>query len=274
MDMAFKIGFTAKHTTKPADAAVGTAQETKPKPRKSVVRIRFPQRGMELSYYNDRFDLHPGDHVWVDGKLAEHPGIVTTVNYSFRINLADYKRVIARIDTEVHGSFAMGGSHFITFDRGTLPREQVKLWFAPPTEENAEFVCGSDTETAFPLHDLRRMGVDAGTAERGHDYYRENRVLYLSLDGDKGYALVEGRETYEVEFTYRNGEVSDLICSCFCGGKCKHAFAAMLQLEETLALIEKQHAAAFAESNYFAAICKGTLLSYAIDGKESGTFTL
>lgn len=274
MDMAFKIGFTAKHATKPADAAVGTVRETKPAPRKSVVRIRFPQRGMELSYYNDRFDLHPGDRVWVDGKLAEHPGIVTAVNYSFRINLADYKRVIARIDTEVHGSFAMGGSHFITFDRGTLPREQVKLWFAPPTEENAEFVCGSDTETAFPLHDLRRMGVDAGTAERGHDYYRENRVLYLALDGDKGYALVEGRETYEVEFTYRNGEVSDLICSCFCGGKCKHAFAAMLQLEETLALIEKQHAAAFAESNYFAAICKGTLLSYAIDGKESGTFTL
>lgn len=274
MNMAFKIGFTAKHTTETAGAAVETTKETKPAPRKSVVRIRFPQRGMELSYYNDRFDLHPGDRVWVDGKLAEHPGIVTAVNYSFRINLADYKRVIARIDTDVHGSFVMGGSHFITFDRGTTERGQVRLWFAPPTEENAEFVCGSDTDTAFPLHDLRRMGVDAGTAERGHDYYRENRVLYLALDGDKGYALVEGREIYEVEFTYRNGEVSDLICSCFCGGKCKHAFAAMLQLEETLALIEKQYAAAFAESNYFAAICKGTLFSYAIDGKESGSFTL
>ena len=52
MNMAFKIGFTAKHTTETAGAAVETTKETKPAPRKSVVRIRFPQRGMELSYYN------------------------------------------------------------------------------------------------------------------------------------------------------------------------------------------------------------------------------
>ena len=30
-------------------------------PRKSVVRIYFPERNMSLSYYNDLFDLHCGD---------------------------------------------------------------------------------------------------------------------------------------------------------------------------------------------------------------------
>ena len=274
MDMAFKIGFTAKQTDIGGGDAVKTAKTAHGAPRKSLVRIRFPQRGMELSYYNDCFDLQKGDRVYVDGKLAGLVGIVTEVNYSFRIKLADYKRVIALIDTEVHGHFVMGGSHFITFERDALPREQVKLWFTAPTAGDEEIVSGSDDATAFPLHDLTRMGVDSATAERGHDYYMENRVHYLSLDGTRGYALVEGRTTYEVEFTYAGGEVRDLVCSCFCGVKCKHAFAAMLQLDEILDLIEKQYADAFAKSGYFAAVTKGTLFTYAINGKETGTFTL
>ena len=40
---------------------------------------------------------------------------------------------------------------------------------------------------------------------------------------------------------YRNGEISQLICSCFCSYNCKHEFAVMLQLRETLELIEKNY---------------------------------
>ena len=79
---------------------------------------------------------------------------------------------------------------------------------------------------------------------------------------------------YFVEFQYCNGEISHLICDCPCACTCKHEFAAMLQLRETLDLIDKHYSAQYAHSNYFAAIAKGTLFSFAIDGKETGTFSL
>ena len=48
----------------------------------------------------------------------------------------------------------------------------------------------------------------------------------------------------------------------------------MLQLKETLKLIEKHYAEEYARSGYFAAVCKGMLFRFAIDGKENGSFTL
>ena len=38
-------------------------------PKKSLVKVRFPEKGMALTYYNDQFDLKIGDRVYVDGKL-------------------------------------------------------------------------------------------------------------------------------------------------------------------------------------------------------------
>ena len=48
----------------------------------------------------------------------------------------------------------------------------------------------------------------------------------------------------------------------------------MLQLRETLDLIEKNYAEEFACTGYFAAINKGTLFAFAVDGKETGSFIL
>ena len=48
----------------------------------------------------------------------------------------------------------------------------------------------------------------------------------------------------------------------------------MLQLQETLELIEKQYAAEYKRTGCFAAVAKSTLFSYAVDGKESGSIIL
>ena len=48
----------------------------------------------------------------------------------------------------------------------------------------------------------------------------------------------------------------------------------MLQLRETLELIEKHYADEYERTGYFAAMNKGTLFAFAIDGKETGSFTL
>lgn len=254
------------------ETACAAPQETA-EPRKSVVQVKFPDREMPLAYYNDRFDLHRGDRVYVDGKLEGQLGQVMEVSYNFKIRTSDYKRVIAVVDTHVEGRFFLTGSHFVTFDPAALPAAKAALWFKAPAKADEEFASGSDG-SSFQLDDPNGLRVNGPVAERGHEYYLENRVRYLCLDGTHGYAVVEGSKPYELEFTYRGGEISGLVCTYFCSGACKHEFAVMLQLRETLDLIEKHYADEFRRSGYFAAVDKGVLFTFAVDGRETGTFVL
>ena len=271
--MAFKIGFSAEQPeNKPVEATLIVPEQITI-PHRSVVQVYFAGRNMTLAYYNDKFDLHCGDMVYVEGRLEGQRGRVVDVNYNFKIKLSDYKRVIAVVDTAVNGQFFMTGSHFITFDRTALPASKVITWLKTPTKEDDEFVSGSD-DTSFRLDGLYGMNLSAAIAERGQTYYMEKRVRYISLDGTKGYAIVEGSNVYEVEFEYCDGEISKLVCSCFCSYNCKHEVAAMLQLREMLDFIAKHYAQEYDRTDYFAAVNKEMLFAFAIDGKETGSFTL
>ncbi len=270
--MRMKIGFSTEETTKKATAAeLPAAKAATAAP--SVVRIYFPARGFACTYYNDKFDLRRGDIVYVDGKLEGLRGQVAEVSYNFRIRLSDYKRVIAKADTEVKGKFYAAGSHFMTFDAGALPYEKAAAWFLPPTAPDAEYVRGSGAGETFLLEEFPKK-MNAQTVERGGAYYAENRVAYLELAGARGRAIVEGRKPYEVEFTYQNGEIGGLLCTCYEVSACKHEAAALLQLRELLQIIEKQYAAQFEQSGYFAAVRKSTLFEYAVDTREDGSITL
>lgn len=271
--MAFKIGFTAEDTEKKPAASENTEPQQVSAPRKSVVQVYFAGRNITPTYYNDRFDLHRGDMVYVDGKLEGLCGRVTDVNYNFKIKISDCKRVIAVADTTVKGRFFMAGSHFVTFDKAALPKDKAITWFKAPSNEDDEFISSSD-DMSFSLGDFGNMKVSATAAERGNKYYFDNRVRYICIDGTRGYAIVEGSEAYEVEFEYRNGEISNLTCSCFCSCNCKHEFAVMLQLRETLKLIENHYSDEYERTGYFAAINKSTLFAFAVNGKDTGSFTL
>jgi len=271
--MKFKIGFSAEaHNETQNEVTARHCSVVVPKP--SVVQVRFPGRGSSLAYYNDRFDLHVGDMVYVDGKLEGQRGVVTEVSYNFKIKVSDYKRVIALVNTEVHGEDFMAGSHFVSFDRNALSAEQAITWFKAPAKDDDEYLVGNGDDTFFQLDDLKGMKISSAIAERGHEYYTENKVRYICLDGNHGYAIVEGSEAYEVEFEFHDGEIRNLICSCFCSYTCKHEFAVMLQLRETLEVIEKHYAKKYEETGYFAAVHKGTLFGFAVDGKDIGSFTL
>lgn len=271
--MKLQIGFARDTKETESEIIPCTAPPRSAVPRKSVVQVHFPGRGSSLAYYNDMFDLHVGDFVYVEGKLEGQRGRVTNVSYNFKIRLADYKRIIALVDTSVKGQFHFAGSHFVTFDRCAIPYEKVIRWFKAPISVEDDFVSGND-DSSFRLDDLKGMNVTTAIAERGHDYYMDNHVLYISIDGARGHAIVEGSEAYEVEFAYHNGEISQLTCSCYCSYPCKHEFAAMLQLRETLERIEKNYAAEYEHTGYFAAMFKGTLFSFAVDGIDVGSFTL
>ncbi len=273
--MAQKIGFRVENTAEVSSEAAATtaSQEKEIIPRKSVVQVHFPGRSGTLAYYNDQFDLQCGDMVFVEGKLENLRGRVVDVNYNFKIKVFEYKRVLSVVDTDVSGQFFMAGSHFVTFDPSVLPRKKAASWFKAPETESEEYTTSSD-DSAFYLDYLGNMNISNAIAERGQDYYMNNRVRYLSLEGTHGYAIVEGSKAYEVEFEYAKGEVSSLTCSCFCGYNCKHEFAVMQQLRETLGMIEQCYEAEYEKTGYFAAICKSTMFALVIENKAVGSFIL
>ena len=110
----------------------------------------------------------------------------------------------------------------------------------------------------------------------------DNNLIIISV-GDKAIHLDNNadawnevdlalREIYEVEFDCIDGEISNLVCSCFCSFACKHQFAAMLQLRETLNIITDKYANKF--HTYFAAVPKGVFFAYGVGNKETGTISL
>ena len=265
------IGFSTNFEKESEIKAPAVANQKITEPKKSVVRVYFSQRGICYSYYNDQFDLKVGDFVYVEGKLEGCRGRVEEVNYSFKIKLSDYKKVIAVIDTVVKGDLYLAGSHVVSFDKNELPYSKVITWFNAP-ESDEEFVSSDDDSYRFPLNDLSKMKIPHYIADRGHDYYIENRVCYIEIDATRGHAIVEGSENYEIEFDYMDGAISNLKCSCFCSGACKHEFAAMLQLKETLELITKNYEDEY--NSYFAAISKGVFMNMAMNKKVSGKISL
>lgn len=252
----------------PADVHSSSEQ-----PRKSLVQVRFPGRGIPLAYYNSRFDLHPGDRVYVSGKLSGQLGQVVEVQYNFKIRISDYQTVIGRCDTRVSGQFFLADSHFVTFDPAVLSRQQITGWFLAPELDEEEYAWGYD-DSAFPLDDLSQMGASDIIAQRGQDYYRDNRVRYLCLDGAEGFAIVDGTVPYTVEFTCSQGQISQLVCSCPCGYCCKHEVAAMLQLQEALDNIQNLYPDAYAKTGYFAAVFVGTLFQFTVGSQQMGSLVL
>ena len=137
--MKHPIGFCVQGSAPEAVPAPAAPAETAAVP--SVVRVFFPERGQAYSYYNDRFDLHDGDLVYVSGKLARQRGQVVAVDYNFRIRLADYERVIGAADRNVRGTFYALGAHLVTLEPNVLPFQQVRGWFLPP-EADGEYAVG------------------------------------------------------------------------------------------------------------------------------------
>lgn len=242
-----------------------TTTKTEIKP--TIVQIFFPDHNRTLAYYNDRFDLRVGNIVFVDGKLEGLRGRVTAVSTHFKVKVEDYKRVVGVADTHVAGQFFQADAHLITFEPQVLPWKQFCSWVKPPAEDETEYYISYDEE-GIPLDDFSGMKISKGVFKRGLDYYRENRVVYLCR------AVVEGTKPYEVEFQYKNGQISNLFCDCPCGYTCKHEVAVLLQLRETLEVIEKKYADMWAGSDYFAIVFKPMFYRFAVDGNSEAVLSL
>ncbi len=239
------IGFSWGDEEKPAVVAENENQESK-EPVKSLVKVRFPELNRSYAYYNDQFDLHEGDMVFVSGKLAGECGIVDTVNYKFKINLADYERVIAHPVVQLHGTYAPVLDKMVSYDREAVSPDAFRSWVKAPVldEEQPEYVMGSGY--SFDLeHFMEDDDVDHNVLQRALEYCNEGKVQYLTIRDGIGTAFVEGNKWYEINFKYDNGFVSEMYCECPYAGLCKHNLAVLITLKEMLKKTEKEEFTAF-----------------------------
>ena len=271
--MTTKIGFNFNESsTEKREVIIPEAVTDDQIIRKSLVEIKFPDVYKPYTYYNDSFNLKLGDRVFVDGKLEGVMGVVVNITYNFKIKLLDYKRVIGKADANVQGEFHFAGSHFITFDPNALPYSKALTWFKAP-EEDEEYESGADGST-FPLETLEGLKFDEYDLENGKEIYMENGVEYLELNGTKGRAIVVTSKPYIVDFTYKDGEISELYCECYHLTPCKHCFATLLQLRDTLNSIESNYADLYEKTNYFATVLKTAFFNVVVDSKTTGSINV
>ena len=121
------------------------------------------------------------------------------------------------------------------------------------------------------------VSIACGSPGEREEYIEEIVSLPKSLFGEGPLFILRATGESMIEAGIEDGDlvvVSGLVCSCFCSCNCKHEFAAMLQLSETLELISKNYGEEYERTGYFAAINKATLFVFAVDGKETGSITL
>lgn len=226
------------------------ADEPTKEPVRSLVQVRFPHFGKALTYYNDQFALKVGDMVYVSGKLAGELGTVESVNTRFKIDLADYERVIAHPVIELHGRFTHVLDRMLCYDPLSLTADQFRSWVKAPVIEDEDedepqskkkhqIIMGEGY--SFALEKVEYADeVDVKIIERAYQYLREGRIRYLSLVDGIGTAFVEGTSWYEVNFKYADGVVTDLYCECPYPALCKHNLAVMVCLRALLKNVEQE----------------------------------
>lgn len=79
--------------------------------------------------------------------------------------------------------------------------------------------------------------------ERGYEYFDEQRVTDLEINGDQITAYVEGTEDYYVEILLDNNAPAELYCDCpyADGGEyCKHMAAVLFAVDDSIEIVSNQ----------------------------------
>ena len=222
-----KIGFSIEPAQEAPTLTLPIPEPSKPV--RSLVQVRFEGDGRLLTYYNDLFDLAPGDRVFVSGKLAGIPGTVEKITTKFKINLSNYERVISMVRIEIHGSYEKLIDKMVSYDSIALSPDQFRAWAKPPRAEEEEIVAGDGFE--INLDDITGSDdINENVFDRAVEYCRNGNVAYISVINGIGTAFVHGTEWYEVNFRLDNALLTEMYCECPYPGLCKHLIAVAIIL--------------------------------------------
>ncbi len=205
---------------------------------RSLVTVRFLRDGRSFTYYNDLYELAKGDFVFVSGKLAGQLGVVEKVTTRFKINLADYQRVVSRANACIHGTYEAVLDKMVSFDCDALSPDEFRSWILPSKDwdrkeddPEEEIILGDGYELQLPELELDDE-VDSNVLERALNYCREGRVVYICVHGSVGTAFIEGTKWYEVNFMLEGNRMTEMYCECPYPGLCKHMLAAAITVRQ------------------------------------------
>ena len=240
----------------------------------SVAEVYFFEEDVSLPYYTDRFDLKEGDTVFVDGAMAGKCGQVRKVSHTFRIRADEYEQIRCVVTFKKPSKLYFSTSHLIEFRARALPVEHVKSWFGIPNEKG-DLLTGEGKET-FLISDPFTTGVNYELGSKANDeFYRKNKVKYLSLENGNGYAIVMDDHPYEVRFRMdKSGTGRALTCSCREVGVCVHSQAAVLELWDLMDTIMEKYRYEYLRFNRFYAISKDFIMPLLMNAKRSGSITI
>lgn len=240
----------------------------------SVAEVYFYEEDVALPYYTDRFNLKQGDLVFVEGKMAGKRGRVQKVSHIFRIKADEYEQIKCVVAFKKSNKLYFSTSHLIEFRARLLPIEQAKCWFGVP-EEKGKLLIGEGSET-FRVSDPFTTGVNYEFGMKAHDeFFRKNKVKYISLENGSGYAIVLDDQPYEVRFRMnKNGTGRALTCTCREVGVCVHGQAAVFELWELMDTIMEKYRNEYFRFNRFYAVSKDFILPLLMNAKKSGSITI
>ena len=237
----------------------------------TLVQVYFTDKKDAYLYLCENIILHEGDHVYVSGKMKDKLGIVVDVRHEFKVRPSKYERVIAKVDTQLHGDLTISNRFLLSFSRNCIGKEMISKWFFAPQGE--EPFISTYTPSPFPLDDLSQFPIQRERLERGIQYYKDQCVVYICLDDIYGYAIVQGSECYEIEFIYQNEMIEDISCGCYCDGHCKHEFALLLELKELVKELKTHFTKQYSVNTYVAAIDKDVLWHMSVRWARRGTIS-
>lgn len=203
---------------------------------RSLVSVRFIGDGRAFTYYNDKYALEEGDFVFVSGKLAGKLGVVESVTTKFKINLADYQRVISKANGSIHGTFESILDKMVSYDSEAPSPDEFRSWIMPPKgwdksedDPEDEIIIGDGYELHIP--DLEESNeVSPAVLQRALDYCREGKVAYICVRDGIGTAFIDGTSWYEVNFRLEGDTMTEMYCDCPFPGLCKHLLAVAITL--------------------------------------------
>ncbi|MBR2646016.1 MAG: hypothetical protein IKD47_00440 [Clostridia bacterium] len=204
---------------------------------KNLVEVKFSD-GVRLSYFSDFSEIKKGDVVTVEGKLEKSVAVVTKVLKSFKKPKFDMRWITSIVDMNVEGHYYRIGEDMVAFEHSLTAGKILTILTGEKYNENEGI--GED-DLQIVLKDLENSEVfdDELIKMKGRALYKGNAVTYIYLKSGAGKAIVRGSQWYEIDFRYENGVVTYLACDCPYFGYCKHVYAFLLKLRETLKQLSK-----------------------------------
>ena len=229
------LGFSPDE--KYVEEGIVLARKEELSPIRSLVSVRFIRDGRALTYYNDKFVLEVGDHVFVSGKLAGQLGIVEKITTKFKINLADYQRIISKASVSIHGTYESILDKMVSYDRNAMSPDEYREWILPPLHWDGDGSDGQEDEIIvgdgyeLELYELEcNSEVSDAVLDRAVEYCSSGKVTYISVRNGIGTAFVNGTKWYEVNFRLCGSRMTEMYCDCPYPGLCKHLIAVALTI--------------------------------------------